>query len=358
MSARIRIGISGWRYAPWRGSFYPPGLSQKNELAYAASRLPCLEINGSFYSLQRPENYRAWYEATPDDFRFAVKGSRFITHMLRLNADVPLANFFASGVLCLKEKLGPFLWQLPPNFQFDPGRIELFLQRLPRNTRDLAAYGARADRRVRGRTALGVDRNRKVRHAMEIRHQSFVTPEFTALLRRYDVALVVAETARKWPMIREVTTDFVYMRLHGDTELYRSGYSDRALESWAAQIREWAAVTREIYCFFDNTDVKLRAPFDALSLMKKLGIEWTPDPAITAPLTRRSGRPPEKPAAQKRKHEKPVTNANRKSRGKRNIGARRDVALDDSGAHEKQDASRKHKRSARGSLAQRRTPRA
>ena len=275
MAAHIRIGISGWRYPPWRGTFYPKGLAQKKELPYAASKVSIIEINGSFYSLQRPSSYAGWYASTPDDFVFSVKGPQYITHFTRLkNAGKPLANFFASGVLCLKEKLGPFLWQLPPNFQFDAERLDSFFELLPHDMKAAARLAKDAEPMMRGRSATEVDKNRPLRHAIEIRHTSFETPEFVRILRRHGVALVIAESARNWPMMRDITADFIYMRLHGDKELYKSGYSDASLDRWAKQMRAWARKTKDIYCFFDNTDVKLRAPFDAQTLMKKLGVEW------------------------------------------------------------------------------------
>src|SRR5829696_486750 len=134
--AELRIGISGWTYARWRGVFFPAKWPHKRELEYASRKVNSIEINGSFYSLQRPQNYAAWYAQTPDDFVFAVKGGRFITHMLKLkNVERPLANFFASGVLCLKEKLGPVLWQFPPQMRFNPAKFETFFKLLPRDTR-------------------------------------------------------------------------------------------------------------------------------------------------------------------------------------------------------------------------------
>ena len=152
----IRVGISGWRYAPWRDVFYPEGLPQRRELEFAACRFPTLEINGSFYSLQRPEYYRDWYDATPPGFVFAVKGSRYITHMLRLKGvDQALANFYASGLFNLRDKLGPFLWQFPPMFRFDAARLEAFFSRLPRNTEDASRGGAtRASRAAPGSPSM------------------------------------------------------------------------------------------------------------------------------------------------------------------------------------------------------------
>lgn len=271
--ASIRVGISGWRYKPWRGTFYPKGLAQRLELNYAASKLGSIEINGSFYSLQRPESYAQWYAETPDNFVFALKGPRYITHMLRLrNAEEPLANFLASGIFNLREKLGPVLWQFPPSFKFDPPRMEDFFKLLPHDTAAAAKIARKRGSRMKGRAKLAIDQKRPLRHAVEIRHDSFKDPAFLKLLRRYNIALVIAETARRWPMMLDITADFIYMRLHGDKELYRSGYSDKALNRWARRMAAWRRSRRDVYCYFDNTDVKLRAPFDARSLMKKLSL--------------------------------------------------------------------------------------
>jgi uncharacterized protein YecE (DUF72 family) len=290
MGASIYIGISGWRYAPWRGVFYPPDLPQSRELEYASRQLPTIEINGSFYSLQRPESYAAWYAATPPGFVFSVKGNRFLTHILRLrDIDGPLANVLASGVFELHEKLGPFLWQFPPNFKFEPERMEHFLSLLPHDTDQALELARHYEPRMEGRTSLAVDKKRKLRHAIEIRHESFADEAFIAMLRKYKVALVVADTAGKWPYFEDVTADFMYLRLHGDKELYASGYSDEALDRWAARIRAWTAggqpadahlisskpppkrASRDLFCYFDN-DIKVHAPFDARRLIEKLGL--------------------------------------------------------------------------------------
>jgi uncharacterized protein YecE (DUF72 family) len=294
--AKIRIGISGWQYPPWRGTFYPKTLTQKNELQFAAGKVPVIEINGSFYALQRPESYEKWYEETPKDFVFTVKGPRYITHIRRLKeVEKPLANFFASGVLNLKEKLGPILWQFAPNFPFDPeqetDRMQRFLEMLPHDFAAAAKLARKRDSFMKGRTSVRVDKNRRLRHAIEIRNESFDNPDFVALLRKFGVALVIAETARKWPMLNDVTADFMYLRLHGDKELYKGGYSDKSLDGWAKRIAAWhrggepsglrkvttkstkSARSRDVFCFFDNTDVKLRAPFDAQSLAKKLKLK-------------------------------------------------------------------------------------
>jgi uncharacterized protein YecE (DUF72 family) len=268
----IRVGISGWRYEPWRGVFYPEGLPQRRELEFVARHFSSVEINGSFYSLQRPEYYEEWYDAAPRDFVYAVKGSRYITHMLKLkNVEKPLANFFASGVLALKDKLGPFLWQLPPMFRFDATRLANFFELLPRTTGQALALARRRDARMLGRARLAIDANRRLRHAIEIRHASFIDESFLTLLRKHDIGLVVADTAGKWPKLFETTSDFVYVRLHGDIKIYVSGYTERALEHWAGRIRGWHSARKQVYVYFDN-DVKVRAPFDALNLMKKLGL--------------------------------------------------------------------------------------
>lgn len=293
MTARrgdIRIGVSGWTYAPWRGNFYPKGLAQARELAYAAGRFPALEINGTFYGLQRPEVFRRWAEATPPEFRFAVKGSRFITHMRRLReAEVPLANFLASGVLCLGPKLGPLLWQLPPSLAFDAALIADFLDHLPKDTEAAAALARRHDARLDGRAATATDARRPLRHALEVRHDSFRTPDFVDLLRARDVALVCADTV-KWPRLMDLTSDFAYCRLHGSTELYRSRYGDADLDRWAWRIAAWSQgrvmrdgtfagagqgkrMPRDVFVFFDNTD-KLHAPEDARRLMDRLHVRW------------------------------------------------------------------------------------
>lgn len=287
----VHIGISGWRYAPWRGRFYPPGLAQRRELEFASLMLPTIEINGSFYSLQRPESYRLWHDQTPEDFVFAVKGSRYITHMLQLkDVHQALANFFASGVLALRKKLGPVLWQLPPRMRYDPERLDAFFSLLPRDARAVRALASEHDERVAGRSLLEPVRGLHIRHALEVRHPSFVDPGFIALLRWHQVALVVADTAGRWPLLEDLTADFVYLRLHGDKELYASGYSDEALDRWAERIDAWrhgrqvkdarlAAPSRllarrkgrDVYCYFDN-DVKVHAPYDAAHLAARLGV--------------------------------------------------------------------------------------
>jgi len=252
VAGRTRIGISGWRYPPWRGVFYPTGLPHRAELGYVASLMSSVEINGSFYSLQLPTSYRSWHDKTPEDFVFSVKGGRFITHMKKLrDPEITLANFFASGVLALRGKLGPILWQLP------------------RSTAEAAWLARHHDERLKDRALTETDADRPLRHALEVRHASFTTPAFTQLLREHHIGVVVADTAGKWPLIREVTADFVYVRLHGDKELYASGYTDAALDNWARIVRGWTDLGHDAYVYFDN-DVKVCAPFDAMALARRL----------------------------------------------------------------------------------------
>jgi uncharacterized protein YecE (DUF72 family) len=194
--ATIHIGISGWRYAPWRGDFYPKGLAHKRELQFASRAVNSIEINGSFYALQRPERYAQWYAETPDDFVFSIKAPRFITHIRRLlDIEKPLANFFASGVLELKEKFGPVLWQFPPNFTFDPERFEAFLDQLPHDTQAAADLARQHDSHLHGHASMKAYGKKPLRHAVEVRNDTFIDPDFVRLLKRYNTALVIADTA-------------------------------------------------------------------------------------------------------------------------------------------------------------------
>ena len=268
----VRIGISGWTYAPWRGSFYPRGLPQRRELGYVAERMNSVEINGSFYSLQRRSSFEAWAAAVPPDFVFSVKGGRFITHMKKLNdIAVPLANFYASGVLALGTRLGPFLWQLPPNLGFDPARMAAFFDQLPRTAGAAAAIATGHDARVPEDRALTTapDPALRLRHTVEVRHETFRDPAFYDLLREHGVGLVVADNPGKWPIIEEVTTDFMYVRLHGHEELYASGYSEEALDGWATKVRGWLERGQDVYVYCDN-DIKVRAPYDAMGLLSRV----------------------------------------------------------------------------------------
>jgi uncharacterized protein YecE (DUF72 family) len=306
--ATVRIGISGWRYPPWRRVFYPEGWPQRRELEFAAQHFSSVEINGSFYSLQRPEYYETWYAQTPPGFVFAVKGGRFITHMKKLRDVQPaLSNFLASGVLALRDKLGPILWQFPENMPADLARFAEFFTLLPRDTIAAAELAAQHGTRLSGRSCIVADRRRPLRHAVELRNPASLTPEFFALLRRHNIAWVIADTAGRWPYAEDITADFVYIRLHGDKALYKSGYSQAAIERWADRIERWrrgaeprdarrtaaparprTAQGRDVYVYFDN-DIKVHAPFDALALHRALGL---PPWQLDAPLRdrRRPGR--------------------------------------------------------------------
>ncbi len=265
----LAVGISGWRYPTFRGVFYPQGLRQADELAYVSRRFNSVEINGAFYSLQRPSSYIRWREEVPEGFVFAVKGGRFITHNKKLlDCRSPLANFFASGVLALEEKLGPILWQLPPQLPFRADRLRDFFALLPRTTREAAVLGRDHDDRLRHGAWLDVRVDRPIRYALEIRHPSYEDPAFYRLLREAGIALCVSDAAGTWPMLEALTTNFVYVRLHGDKELYVSGYERDTLDRWAKRIERWRA-NRDVYVYFDN-DVNVRAPFDALNLAKRL----------------------------------------------------------------------------------------
>lgn len=271
MRGRVLIGVSGWRYARWRGDFYPRGLAQRRELEYVAQRMTSVELNGSFYSLQRPSSYRAWAEQTPEDFVLAVKGSRYITHLKRLvDVEQPLANFLASGVLALGHRLGPLLWQLPERVTYDRDTVEAFLRRLPRTTTEAAELARRHDDRVKpDRSHTETDADRPLRHALEFRSPSFDVPGLYAQLRDHGVACVVADTAGRWPRVDRDTEGFRYVRLHGETELYTSGYTDESLDRWAERIRSWTSAGQDVHCYFDN-DAAGHAPYDAERLLARV----------------------------------------------------------------------------------------
>ncbi len=289
-AAGLRIGISGWTYRPWRGVFYPAELPHRRELEFASRQVNSIEINGSFYSLQLPSSYQRWHAEAPANFVFSVKGPRFITHMKKLReVQTPLANFFASGVLQLRKKLGPILWQFPPNFGWNAERFREFFEILPRDTAAAAKLSRKHDKRLKGRAWTRTDANRPLRYAVEIRHPTFMAPEFFDLLRQHQVAFVFADTAGKWPFAEELTSDFVYCRLHGAEELYVSGYTESAIEWWGDRIARWRRGTqprtaklitpvkppvtpRDVYVYFDN-DAKVHAPVDAKKLAARFGLQ-------------------------------------------------------------------------------------
>jgi uncharacterized protein YecE (DUF72 family) len=287
----IRVGISGWTYTPWRGNFYPRDLPQRLELAYASRRFRALEVNGTFYSLQRPSSFQSWYDDTPADFVFALKGGRYVTHMRKLREPQQgLANYFASGLLRLREKLGPILWQFPPMLPFKEDRFKAFFDLLPHDTVELAKLAKQHAPFLKKRVELEPDVKRRVRHAVEFRHESFLSDRFVELLREHNIALCIADVASRFPTAEDVTADWVYVRLHGSRQLYVSGYTPREIDAWAKKINTWRKGSepagarriakkaprvkdgRDVFVFFDNTDVKLRAPVDARRMAEALSI--------------------------------------------------------------------------------------
>jgi uncharacterized protein YecE (DUF72 family) len=334
---RIRVGISGWTYPPWRGNFYPDGLPQKLELPFASRRFTALEINGTFYSLQKPSSFRAWHDASPPGFVFSLKGTKYLTHIRRLKDPVePLANFFASGLLCLRDKLGPILWQFPPFMKFDEGRFREFLGVLPHDTEALARFAKKHATFEGDRVSFDVDEKRPVRHAVEFRNESFLSGRFVDLLREHNVALVVADVASKFPTAQDVTADWVYVRLHGARELYVSGYSPKEVGEWSTRVRAWAEGKepadanrigppakpakggRDVFVFFDNTDVKQRSPVDARAMSEELGIGPRESVGeVLAALGVDAAAAKRKPASQAKKAARKKATASKKAPAKR-----------------------------------------
>ncbi len=288
--SEIRIGVSGWAYPEWRGVVFPKGLVQKKELAYLGERMNSIEINGTFYSLQSPKSFQKWVEETPDDLLFAVKGSKFITHQKKLkDVRIPLANFFASGLLCLGKRLGPILWQFSPWFKFDRERIEEFVRLLPRTAVEAAELAKENTIKREEKAWTELIEDVELRYAFEPRHESFFTEEFVDLLRGHNAALAFADAADKFGYAEDVTADFVYIRLHGDEELYISDYRDAELDRWAKRIALWRKGSepkdakkitkakpekkeRDVYVYFDNS-MEGHAFFDAQYLAKKLKVK-------------------------------------------------------------------------------------
>jgi uncharacterized protein YecE (DUF72 family) len=268
----VAVGISGYDYPGWRGRFYPASLPRAQWLAYATGYFDSIELNGTFYSLKSPAIYRSWVSQAGPAYVFAVKGSRYITHLRRLREPRrALANFYASGVLALGRGTGPFLWQLPPRFRFDAARLEAFLRLLPRDSAEAESLARGHDDRLPTRGLLRAPERVAYRHALEVRDPSFCGPPAYALLRRFGVALVVADTGGRYPAVEEPTADFEYVRLHGPGELYTSGYSEAELDAWAARVIGWAESGRDVYVYFDN-DAGAHAPFDAMGLARRVAI--------------------------------------------------------------------------------------
>jgi uncharacterized protein YecE (DUF72 family) len=289
----LRIGLSGWSYREWRGGgFYPKGLPQRRELEYSSDRVNTIEINGTFYSLQSPASFQKWNETVPNRFLFAIKGSKYITHQKKLaDIRIPLANFFAQGLLQLGDKLGPILWQFPAWYRYSRERLDEFLSMLPRTAAEAAELTAENTIKKPNGAFIDLIQDVPLRYAFEPRHESFFCEDFVHLLRGHNAALAFADAAGKFPYFEDVTADFIYIRLHGSTVLYASGYSDEELDEWARKIRSWKkgseprgakkiisskpppAKKRDVYVYFDN-DIFSHAPYDAMNLAKKLGIKW------------------------------------------------------------------------------------
>ena len=270
----VRTGTAGWVFEPWRGTFFPPGLVQKKELSYAASRLTSIEINATFRANQKPTSFARWASETPEGFEFSVKGPQLVTHIKRLkNCAEPLANFFASGPLAMSNRLGPFVWQLPPNLAFEPESFEAFLDLLPKTVKSYLALAGRADgaKQAPFLDASGVTR---IRHAIEPRHASFNTPEVNALLAQHNIARVIADTVEQ-PQ-RDLTADFAYCRLQGPARPDASGYGEADIAAWAQTIAGWRDAGRDIYAYFVHED-KLHAPQNAIALRRALGISLPGD---------------------------------------------------------------------------------
>jgi uncharacterized protein YecE (DUF72 family) len=243
----IRVGIGGWVFPPWRGAFYPAGLRQAEELAFASRHVTAIEINGTFYRIQTPASFKKWHDETPDDFIFSLKGPRFLTHRNELASAAPyIDRFLDSGLLDLKQKLGPILWQFAPTKQFDAADLSAFLDLLPPD---------------RAGTPL--------RHVIEARHRSFQCPEFIALLRRHNTAVAMVDDPHH-PEFDDLTADFVYLRLRRCAEAEPAGYKPDALDRWAERLRAWSTQGRASFLYFIN-GAKIRAPAAAQALLARLG---------------------------------------------------------------------------------------
>jgi uncharacterized protein YecE (DUF72 family) len=263
-AGQIRVGIGGWNFAPWRGVFYPDGLAQAKELSYAASRLTSIEINATFYGSQKPESFAKWASSVPDGFIFSVKGPRFATNRRVLaEAGDAIKRFLESGVLELRDRLGPLLWQFAPGKKFEAGDFEKFLELLP----------AKAD-------------GRPLRHAIEVRHDSFHTPQFIALLRKFAMPVVFTDH-KTYPSLADVTGDFIYARLQQGQDTIPTAYPPRELDAWAGRLRAWAQgkapqdlpcvdpgqkpknAPRDVFAYVIH-EGKIRAPAGAMALIERL----------------------------------------------------------------------------------------
>lgn len=297
-SAEIRIGMAGWIYAPWRGSFYPKGLTQKKELEFASRKVNSIELNATFYGGQRPESFAGWDQETPEDFKFSIKGAQRITHIKRLkDIEEPLAYFVSQGFLRLGAKLGPILWQFPPNLKFDAMKFDNFFALLPRSCKAAAEFAKTYDA-WRGESSwMEMEENREIRHAVEIRNPSFASEEWIELLRKHHIALVLADT-EKSPALTDLTADFVYCRLHGEGEMNKSGYHPDVIGKWARRVVAWSRgedvedgkkastkaaetrASRDVFAYFAS-EFKERSPFDAMNLQQEVARLLGAHPALT-----------------------------------------------------------------------------
>jgi len=245
-NTRIRIGIGGWTFEPWRGTFYPEKLTQKRELEYASSKLGSIEVNGTYYSLMKPESFRKWHDETPEDFVFSLKATKFCTNRKVLaTAGDSIEKFIMSGLLELKDKLGPINWQFMGTKKFDPEDFGAFLKLLPKS--------------VEGRS---------LRHAVEVRHESFQTPDFYEMARQHDVAIIQAGDS-KFPEIEQATAPFAYVRIMGTREDEPKGYSDAELDAWAKRAKGWAADGRDVFLYVIS-GAKQHNPAAAMSLIERI----------------------------------------------------------------------------------------
>lgn len=285
---KVYVGCSGWTFPGWKGTFYPKGLSAKKELSYATRQLTSIEINGTFYSMQKPATFQRWHDEAPDDFVYAVKGPEYITHRQRLkDVGTPLSNFLASGLLLLGKKLGPILWQFPPNMILKDDRFETFIKMLPHDSLAAGKLAKNHSDWMEERNFTAVKTKFPIRHAFEFRHPSFMNPDFIKLMREYNVAVVFAHSgAEKSPYFEDVTSDFIYGRMHGQEEKYKKGYcGERDTLKWfAKRVETWIAgkqpkdamcvvdkappvKKRDAFIYFD-TEEKVYAPQDAIDFTK------------------------------------------------------------------------------------------
>lgn len=269
------IGVSGWTFPGWRGKFYPKGLKQKDELAFASEKLTSIEINGTFHSLQRPSSFKSWYQQAPSDFVFSVKGGQYVTHIRRLKDIVgPLTFFFGSGIFELKEKLGPILWQFPPNMILKDDRFERFVKMLPKTIGEARHFAAAQKDRLRYPEQIEEGYDAPLRYAFELRHKSFFNKDFYGLLREHQIALVHAHDSEKAPLTDTLTTDFAYLRMHGEGKAFKKGYTKPLLAPLIKEIKDWLhskskAAPRKVFVYF-NSDAKVYAPASALTLIGNL----------------------------------------------------------------------------------------